>query len=224
MTSTLAFRSYIGFSFIYLLLIILGREAIAWFMKPFVIPFLLLGVYFCGKFPTKKFLLSALFFSWIGDIFLMFTDKGELYFIYGLLAFLLSHLAYIILFSKQSRINMYRNKTVFWIGTTAIIIYLLVLLSLLLPHLGDLKIPVFVYAIVITTMLLFAFKGYLRWEKSAGTSILWGAILFVCSDSVIALNKFYFPIQLSTFIIMATYIIAQYLIVTGILQLNRKDI
>jgi uncharacterized membrane protein YhhN len=95
------------------------------------------------------------------------------------------------------------------------------MLSLLLPTLGNLKIPVFVYAIILSTMLLFAFKGYLKWSKPAGSYILLGAIIFVCSDSILAFNKFYKPILFSSFLIMATYLLAQYLIVVGILKLNR---
>jgi uncharacterized membrane protein YhhN len=200
----------------------LNREDISWFLKPFLIPFLFLAVYSCGDFPSKKFLLLALTFSWMGDVVLMFASKAEIYFIIGLVAFLLSHMLYIVLFSKQLRINSSRNKAVFWVGITAIIVYLIVMLSLLLPTLGNLKIPVFVYAIVLSTMLLFAFKGYLKWSKPAGAYILFGAFSFVCSDSILAFNKFYEPITFSSFLIMTTYLLAQYLIVVGILKLNRK--
>ncbi|MFV8342608.1 lysoplasmalogenase [Flavobacterium sp. XS2P39] len=222
MKSTLSFKAYIGISFIYLLLIILGKEDIAWFLKPFLIPFLILAVYFCGDFPSKRFLSIALTFSWMGDVVLLFADKAELYFIIGLVAFLISHITYVILFSKQLRINSSRNNAVFWTGITTIIVYLVVMFLLLLPTLGDLKIPVLVYAIVLSTMLLFAFKGYLRWSKPAGTYIVSGAFIFVISDSILAFNKFYEPIMFSSFLIMITYLIAQYLIVVGILKLNRK--
>lgn len=222
MRSTLSFKAYIGISFVYLLLIILGREDISWFLKPFLIPLLFLAVHFCGDFPSKRFLLIALTFSWMGDVVLLFTDKGEIYFIVGLVAFLISHVAYIFLFSKQLRINSSRNSAVFWVGITAIIVYLVLMLSLLLPTLGDLKIPVFTYAIILSTMLLFAFKGYLKWSKPAGSYILLGAIIFVSSDSILAFNKFYEPILYSSFFIMVTYLMAQYLIVVGILKLNKK--
>ncbi|MFV5689696.1 lysoplasmalogenase [Flavobacterium sp. ZT3R25] len=222
MRSTLSFKAYIAISFVYLLLIILGREDISWFIKPFLIPFLILAVYSCGDFPSKKFLSIALTFSWMGDIVLMFAYKAEIYFIIGLVAFLISHIAYIILFSKQLRINSFRNKAIFWVGITAIIVYLVVMFLLLLPTLGDLKIPVLAYAIILSTMLLFAFKGYLKWSKPAGTYILLGATIFVSSDSILAFNKFYEPIIFSSFLIMATYLLAQYFIVVGILKLNRK--
>lgn len=222
MRSTLSFKAYITISFAYLLLIIMGREDISWFIKPFLIPFLFLAVYSCGDFPSKKFLLTALVFSWIGDVVLLFSDKGEVYFIIGLVSFLLSHIAYIILFSKQLRIYSNRNKAIFWVGITAIIVYLMVMLAILLPRLGDLKIPVIVYAIVLSTMLLFAFKGYLKWNSPANIYILLGAVVFVSSDSILALNKFYEPLKFSSLLIMSTYITAQYLIVVGILKLNKK--
>ncbi|SHM25525.1 lysoplasmalogenase [Flavobacterium xinjiangense] len=222
MRSTLSFKAYITISFAYLLLIIMGREDISWFIKPFLIPFLFLAVYSCGDFPSKKFLLTALVFSWIGDVVLLFSDKGEVYFIIGLVSFLLSHIAYIILFSKQLRIYSNRNKAIFWVGITAIIVYLMVMLAILLPRLGDLKIPVIVYAIVLSTMLLFAFKGYLKWNSPANIYILSGAVVFVSSDSILALNKFYEPLKFSSLLIMSTYITAQYLIVVGILKLNKK--
>ena len=222
MRSTLSFKAFIAVSFVYLLLIILGREDISWFLKPFLLPFLFLAVYSCGAFPSKKFLLTALLFSWFGDVVLLFADKGEIYFIIGLVSFLLSHITYIILFSKQLRINSNRNKAVFWAGTTAIIVYLMVMLAVLLPRLGDLKIPVIVYAIVLSTMLLFAFKGYFKWNSPANIYILLGAVIFVSSDSILAFDKFYEPIQFSSLLIMSTYITAQYLIVVGILKLNKK--
>lgn len=222
MKSNIIVKSFIGFSLVYLLLILLGQEDYAWFLKPFLLPFLLVAVYTHERFVTKKILLIALTLSWIGDIILMFADQGKLYFIAGLLAFLLSHIFYILLFSKQLKIYLKKSKIIYWVGVTAIAFYLIVLLLLLLPSLGDLKIPVFIYALTISIMLLFALKGFLNWQKPANIYILIGAIIFVASDSILAFDKFYAPLQYSSFLIMTTYLIAQYLIVVGILKLNQK--
>ena len=197
-TATLL-KSYLAVCSIYLLIILLGQENIAWYMKPLLLPFLISAVYVSGRFSSKR-----------------------LYFIVGLVAFLISHLIYIVLFNKQIKPKNTRNKAVYWVGVTIIIVYLMVMLSVLLPSLGDLKIPVFVYAMVISTMLLFAFKGFLIWHKPANWYILIGAIVFVSSDSILAFDKFYSPIVMSSFFIMITYLLAQYLIVTGILKLNQK--
>lgn len=222
MKNTLLFKSYLIVSGVYLLIILLGHEDIAWYIKPFLIPFLILTVYFHRDFTSKKYLLTALIFSWFGDIILLFSDRDERYFIAGLVAFLLSHLAYILLFNKQIKPKNTKSKAVFWIGVTSIIAYLIIMMAMLLPTLDDLTIPVFVYALVISTMLLFAFKGFLIWDTPANWFILIGAIVFVSSDSILAFNKFYQPVAWSSFLIMITYLAAQYLIVIGILKLNKK--
>ncbi|NGY37142.1 lysoplasmalogenase [Flavobacterium sp. XN-5] len=223
MKNTLFLKSYVFISFTYLLIILLGHEDIAWYIKPFLLPFLILGVYFHSDFPSKKFLLTALVFSWIGDIILLFADRDEMYFMAGLIAFLLSHIAYILLFNKQIKPNKTKSIAVFWIGVTAIIVYLGLMMSLLLPSLDGLTVPVFVYALVISTMLLFAFKGFLIWDTPGNRYILIGAIVFVSSDSILAFNKFYQPVVLDSFLIMITYLVAQFLFVWGVFELNKKN-
>ncbi|WP_281239419.1 lysoplasmalogenase [Flavobacterium praedii] len=217
-------KTYIIFTLLYLIILYFDLEGFDWYMKPLLLPILMATVAVSSSFPTKKFLLTALTFSWIGDIILLFADKGELYFIFGLVAFLLSHLVYIILFSKQQNTRTIDNKIIFWIGVLAILTYFVFMINTLFPKLGPLKIPVLVYAIVITTMLFFAFKGNLKWAIPANNYILIGAIVFVSSDSILAFNKFYAPIAHASFYIMATYCLAQYLIVKGILKLNNNNI
>jgi uncharacterized membrane protein YhhN len=220
MKSPLLLKTYIGFTALYLVILYLDLEGFNWYMKPLLLPVLLAAVAISENFPTKKILLTALFFSWIGDIILLFTDKGELYFIFGLVAFLLSHLVYILLFSKQKNTRINEKKEIFWLGILAILAYFFIMIDTLFPKLGDLKIPVIVYAVVITTMLFFAFKGSLKWATPANNYILFGAIVFVSSDSILAFNKFYAPITHASFYIMLTYCLAQYSIVSGILKLN----
>ncbi len=223
MKNSLLLKCYIGFSVFYLLILLTGQETVAAFMKPFLIPILFFAVYYFENFSTKRALLLALFFSWIGDVILIFADNGELYFIFGLLAFLLSHLVYIVLFIKQPKGNTNSKTTAFWLGITTILLYFVMMLNTLFPKLGSLKIPVVVYAMVITSMLYFAFKGSLNWLKPANNYILLGAIIFVSSDSILAFNKFYEPIPQASFFVMITYTIAQYLITFGILKLNKTN-
>ncbi|SHG23322.1 lysoplasmalogenase [Flavobacterium defluvii] len=222
MKNAVFFITYIAFSIIYLLLLFLGYDSLDCYLKPALIPLLILGVYFSKKFQTKKILLTALIFSWIGDVILLFAEIAEIYFILGLVSFLISHIFYCILFNRQFKEKNKRNTIIFLIGSILIAVYLIGMLSVLLPSLGDLKIPVIVYASVISTMLLFAYNGLLIWKKPANQYVFLGALFFVVSDSVLAINKFHFPIQKSSFIIMLTYLVAQYLIVKGILKLNSK--
>jgi uncharacterized membrane protein YhhN len=222
MKTALLLKTYIGFCLIYLSILFLNIQGFDLYMKPLILPILMVIVTFSENFSTKKILLTALLFSWIGDIILLFSDKGELYFIFGLVSFLVSHLVYIVLFNKQQTTRENDNKVQFWLGVFLILGYFTFMIFTLFPKLGPLKIPVLVYAIVITTMLFFAFKGSLNWSIPANKYIFIGAIVFVSSDSVLAFNKFYAPIEHASFYIMATYCLAQYLIVKGILKLNSK--
>ncbi|BDU25845.1 lysoplasmalogenase [Flavobacterium sp. GSB-24] len=224
MRNSYFYKIYLAFSILYLIILVSGYERFDLFLKPILIPIIGFGVYFFRKFPTKNTLLSALVFSWIGDVILLFTDLGEIYFILGLVSFLTAHIIYCILFNKLNKIRKKQNRSVFIFGSILIALYLIGMVSFLMPFLGDLKIPVTIYASIISIMLLFAFNGFLVWEKPGNLLVFLGAFFFIISDSILAINKFYAPIPKSSFFIMLTYLLAQYLIVIGILKLNRKKV
>ena len=165
---------------------------------------------------TRNVTLLALILSLAGDTLLMFVDNSPNFFMGGLVSFLLAHLMYILIFLKS------RNKTA---NPFSIIVILLVYASgifyFLKDGLGEMLIPVLVYLLVILAM---ASTAFLR-KRSATTNsynlVFSGAIFFMISDSLLALNKFYQPLPLSGISIMITYAMAQYLIVLGILK--QKD-
>lgn len=209
-------------SAIYLLLILFQFENLAWYLKPFLVLFLLLEVFHFDLFPSKKWLLLGLFFSWLGDIVLMFSDIAEIYFILGLLLFLTAHIFYIILFAKQNAVVMHKTKITYWIGFSVVLLYLFGMLSILFPKTEALKFPIGIYASAISLMLLEALKGFFNWQQSSKKWVLAGALFFVLSDSLLAINKFYIPLPYASLSVMATYILAQYSIVYGILSLNKS--
>ena len=211
------------FAVLYSALLLQGAATLTWYLKPFLLPFLLYAVVKSESFETQKWLLSALLFSWIGDCILLFASKGELYFIFGLVAFLIAHILFIVLFNKQKSAHNPVKSPLFWIGFIGVIAYLISMLSLLLPTLGDLKIPVSIYALTISVMLVAALKGAIRWEKKSKYLVLSGSVFFVVSDSILAIDKFYSPIESASYSIMITYLIAQFYITKGILELNRKE-
>jgi uncharacterized membrane protein YhhN len=219
MTKKTALFVFLIFSLLYLGLVLIEFETITWWLKPFIIPLLSISVILSGKMESKPLLISAMFFSWIGDVVLLFANQGVIYFIIGLVSFLIAHLFYIILFSKlQKVINLKYKRFI-----PLVLLYLVGFLYFLWEKLGGMKIPVIIYALVISTMLLVAIKGYFTWNSKSGKLLLIGAVFFVLSDSILAINKFYVPIYLSSFWIMSTYITAQFLIVKGVLNLNSKQ-
>jgi uncharacterized membrane protein YhhN len=222
MKNKLFLSIYLGCSVFYLLITAFNQEEIARVVKPILLPILLIAVYFSESFSTKKILVTALIFSWIGDVILLFADKGEIYFILGLVAFLISHLFYIVLFNKQTSSKSISNKLSFGAGIGLILIYFSMMIGTLGPKLGPLTLPVVIYAVVISTMLYFALKGSYQWNAIPYHAVLVGAVFFISSDSILAFNKFYQPIPQASFLIMITYLLAQYSIVWGILNLNQK--
>ncbi|EZH71601.1 hypothetical protein ATO12_06460 [Aquimarina atlantica] len=158
-------------------------------------------------------MILALLFSLAGDILLLFVAQSQLFFIAGLVMFLLAHVMYILVFLKKH--NKHKKNRIFLILTVA---YGVGLFYLLYPWLGDMLIPVIVYMIVI---LLMSNASYLREKRVSQMSffmVFIGSLFFMISDSILAFNMFYQPLLMSNVWIMTTYATAQLLIVCGVLR------
>ena len=187
--------------------------------KALIIPILFL-IYFryvrntVNHFHTM--ILAALVFSWCGDVLLQLTRFNEFFFLAGLGSFLLAQVMYLIAFFSTPGKNILTGS-----GSWILLIvaaYGAVLIYYLWDGLGDMKIPVLIYAMVILTMLSAAIDRKGKVNRISFLLVLYGAILFVMSDSMIAINKFRYPFDLANIAIMLTYITAQYLIITGCLK------
>ncbi len=159
----------------------------------------------------------ALAFSLIGDVSLMF--QGPPFFLGGLSAFLIAHICYIYVFTTrcQPAVSLPLLKRKPWL-IIFFVLYGLTLLAMVYSGLGEMILPVCVYALVILSMGLSALN---RWKRVSQDSFSWvflGALLFMLSDSLIAIAKFAFVIPFSQTWIMLTYMGAQYLIVIGIMR------
>lgn len=196
------------------------REGVL-FTKPLLMP--VLATWFLqqnrqGKVPAfRNLVIGALLFSTAGDTLLMFAGGagGALYFLLGLSAFLLAHLCYIGAF-----FSIIKGKTGFLktnpLYILPFLLYLGILLFVLYPGIpGGMKVPVVLYGCVITGMALSVMHLRGRVPAGAWTSLMSGAVLFVLSDSLIALNKFGYPLGGAAVLIMITYVIGQYLLVRG---------
>lgn len=162
--------------------------------------------------------LAALFFSWLGDVFLLYQNEKSVFFIFGLLAFLLTHVLYIYLFRRCRHAAVAEVPRTFLYSRIVFLVFAgSFLYTLLFSRLGDMKLPVALYTAVIIAM---AITAVLRKERSSGKSFLLvygGALLFVLSDSLLAIDRFHSPVQLGGLLIMGSYILAQYLIVSGLI-------
>lgn len=168
--------------------------------------------------PLSTMLLAALTFSWGGDVLLL--GAGDLYFMLGLGSFLLAHVFYIFTFRQfrnedethalqgLQRIRFALPIVLF--GTGLVII--------LYPNLGGLTVPVLIYSGVLTGMVLNALVRFGRTNVRSFAYVFGGAILFMISDSVLAINKFLETVDGAGIWVMLTYIAAQFFIVKGLLK------
>ncbi|MCB0445354.1 MAG: lysoplasmalogenase [Gelidibacter sp.] len=189
-----------------------------YFTKPALLISLVVFFYSESKQLSKsirRFTLLALSFSLLGDVLLLFVEQSANYFMFGLMAFLLAHIMYILVFSKH------RNKTKNpWVFVLLLLIFAMGIFYLLKSGLGTMRIPVSIYMLIILTMVTMAFLRKGMVNPISYNLVLIGGFLFLVSDSILALNKFYQPLPLSNFSIMTTYALAQYFIVKGLLKLQ----
>ena len=191
--------------------------------KPFIL--IWIGGYFLihAKNIDKKVIRLAVFafvFSWFGDILLMFGERDFIYFIIGLVSFLIAQIFYIFLFLRTINLSgkkpFLKKKPYFLI---AYIAFGLIIYIVLYNHLDEvLKVAVFVYMVALLSMSSMALNRFGNGHPISFSYIFIGSILFVLSDSMIAINKFLVPIPYEGIFIMTTYISAQYLIMKGLLK------
>lgn len=208
------------------------------------------------------FLLGgALLLSGVGDL-LLGIDPGRL-FVFGLAAFLIAHLLYIVLFAlnknqpvvtgsnsegavgavlllstERDRPSRGRSATeainpspardlsrppagagaVRRLIAIVVAAYTASMLIWLWPNLGDMRIPVLAYICVITGMgVMSLLAGFRSWVVPAG------ALLFMLSDSLIAVGKFKHPISYGDYLIWCTYYVGQVCITMGFLRYRESQ-
>jgi uncharacterized membrane protein YhhN len=157
----------------------------------------------------SKPLALGLLLSAAGDAALGINGLyGGPFFVIGLILFLLAHVAYIIAFAIGFKPQKSRLP-----AAVLVVAYCSAVALLLRPGLGDMALPVYVYIVVITVM------GVLAALRTMGsTQLLLGGMAFILSDSLLAINKFRFPVPAERYVVITTYYFAQYMIAHAFLQ------
>jgi uncharacterized membrane protein YhhN len=210
----------IAIAFVDWLVVGIKRREIEYLAKPGVMIFLI--IWFITQMPTDRdwlrlFILAGLIFSLAGDVFLMLPGN---WFLAGLVAFLLAHLAYIGGFNANGFTFYWKSLIfAFIIILFAIPIFLRIRSGLIAGGNQGLIIPVTAYVIVISFMVLSATTTFFNdaWSFQAGLLVTIGAALFFTSDAVLAWNRFVKPITQGSLITIIPYHLAQYFIAAGTL-------
>ncbi|AKA34030.1 lysoplasmalogenase [Flagellimonas lutaonensis] len=214
---------WLFFAIVLLELVACSNDSLAgvrFISKPAITISLLIFLFFQSELPAraKKFLGLGLLFSLSGDVLLMFDESSPLFFIGGLLSFLLAHLMYLSVFLKKS---MFAKKSTLVYGNL-LALYALAILYLILPNVGNLLPYVIVYMLVLLLLVLVAFLRKPFTNSVSYRLFLFGALSFMVSDSLLALNKFYLAFEMAAVAIMLTYALAQLLIVLGGITAAKK--
>jgi uncharacterized membrane protein YhhN len=191
----------------------------AWWTKPLLMPLLLawaLSLLHHWKSSRTSqdlgtftpWLISAVTFSWLGDMALM--GESQTWFLLGIGAFAGAQISYILTFSKlpgPGLVSAWKFLLVpyifFWVFFNSII------------DAGNLRVPVWIYSALLISMAIAALNIALRLQKPWRFLPAYGALLFVTSDSLIALEQFN-GISIVSGAIMITYLTGQSMLVAGV--------
>jgi len=178
-----------------------------------------------NKRPASGFAMLGLFLSWIGDCLLIFQERNQLFFIGGLLSFLIAHIFYIAYYIRSSSAQAEKKLPGKGVCLFLIMCYGIGFGFLLNDHLGPLKVPVFAYASVLVLMNCFALLRFGKVDRRSFQLAMAGALLFAVSDGLLAVNKFVTTLPHAGLWIMSTYAAAQYLITQSVFipTLAKKD-
>ncbi|MCI0709981.1 MAG: lysoplasmalogenase [Chloroflexi bacterium] len=153
----------------------------------------------------KIFIIVGLLFSVMGDVWLMLPDDR---FVQGLVSFLIAHIFYIAAFSSVGD-HIASLLVLIPLGAVAGSMF-----WYLRPALGKYLMPVLAYLLVILVM---GWQSFNRLDVEAGElAAVVGALLFMLSDSLLAINRFRQHFHLAQLLILSTYFAAQWFIAQSI--------
>lgn len=147
------------------------------------------------------FVAGALVLSWLGD------NAGGIALLAKILFFLCVQALYIAAFWPRREDSIIGRRPLL---TVPYLLFAVALVVLVAPDAGPLLVPVVIYAAALVAMAVLA-TGLNAWTTVGG-------ILFLVSDAVLALmllsgGRFDFPFD--SVVVMATYLLAQVLLVWG---------
>lgn len=153
------------------------------------------------------FVIVGLVFCLGGDVFLALPRKKM--FLLGLISFLIGHAFYVVAFLNVAGLSSFAFiGTILTLGTSAGVY------KWLKPHLGDMKVPVLFYIIVISVMLCsaWAILGESDLTKSGRLLVFTGALSFYASDLFVARDRFLKEEFMNRLIGLPLYYIGQFLL------------
>ena len=164
---------------------------------------------------AQTWLVRALGLSWVGDVLLLYPGL----FVPGLVAFLVAHLCYFKLLSMDAPLLSSRRAVVSCLLAGALMYAVLFFNGLPV----EMRIPVGLYLMVIALMASQAWGRSVHLKHPASWWTAVGACVFMLSGGVLAIDRFVSPLPYAGLWVLATYYVAQALMVTGLLGSLRQQ-
>ena len=192
------------------ILLPMWRRDLSWLgyiFTPLTMIIILMLAIAAPAFPPFRYRMSiiiGLIFSLAGDVCLMLPRD---YFLQGLICFLLAQCMYLSAFTSDSRLAL-KPMPFFVLGAIGVTIIITIWNGIS----ASLRLPVLLYAGMLLTMASQAGSRALHLNTPMAYAAALGAILFVVSDSLLALRKFGYSIPYSRLLVLGPYFAAQWLI------------
>lgn len=157
-----------------------------WLFKPLTSALFVLTALWRGPGTRYDWLVVAgLVLSMAGDVLLIRRERS--WFLAGLVAFLLGHVAYLMAFGTRAALLALHPAAMAALAALGLVVFVR-----LRPYLGRMQWPVAAYIVVITLMLMGAWAVFLAPGGGAGAAwlIACGATLFYVSDLSVARDRF----------------------------------
>lgn len=198
------------------------QQVLVYICKPAMMVILSSWFFFNSRRVGDRFTLLiqvGLFFSFIGDVALMFDHHDPFNFLIGLGAFMIAQLCYALAFALNvSDAGQGGNILVPLVLSTGVLAYGFFFAYDLLPYVDDVvALPVILYACAISLMGMAAACRFSRTYVRSFLLVMAGSMFFIASDSILAVNHFMKPMDHAQWSVMLTYGLGQFLIVAGAL-------
>ena len=154
-----------------------------------------------------QWIAVGLVFSFLGDVLLIWPGQ---YFLPGLAAFLLTHTAYLIAFTRDCR---FPARLSVWLAYLFVAAAFYLVLFPTLPR--GLRMPVLIYSALLATMAGQAMGSFFELKTPFSLRAAAGALLFLLSDLLLAFDRFHRPLLYSTILILTPYYLGQWLIASS---------
>jgi uncharacterized membrane protein YhhN len=149
----------------------------------------------------------GLLFSLFGDVALLWPSR---YFLIGLFAFLLTHVAYFIGFTRDAS---FPARPLAWFAYLLIIAASYAVLFPSFPQ--NMRLPVAVYSVLLGAMTAQAAARGLILKSPAARRAAFGAALFMLSDILLSFDRFHAALLLAPVLVLVPYYLAQWLIASS---------